>query len=470
MKKRFLTRLSLILVSCSCMSCSPFIFDTPNGTGGNSNQDSEIDYEEFTGCKNSIFFALYNYYGYEKQHFTSKWEGMNDALSEHGITVTGWQQEKDARKFKIKREADCDLPEDAQIYMVNNQNWDTGIQYNKPIVKYQPMAILSTCNGVEFASSVVASSGIGISNATMGGFAKEYREAFANGTLKYLCAKYSAHLLPIFAACVNAVDNGKAMKNADKTALSLSIVNWNIQSLKEYDEMAAVDSIDMDHPTMRKINVDKFFDDSTYKIADGSAAKALSEYVADSSKESIKALYELNGTNQAEDEAGFVKKDDHKKEIKCGIIAPSSVNSSVQSYIDFIQGYCAKAYGVTMLPIGSVTSSDTQDKVAKTLISQGADFIISLQDDTNRNAAAEMCNNNNVFFAIGGSCQNPKDYDAIKMLPYYVGSIGTSIDEERRAAKEMTEYYLQCMIHRAKGDLKEFETLYKTGKWKKEED
>ena len=73
---------------------------------------------------------------------------------------------------------------------------------------------------------------------------------------------------------------------------------------------------------------------------------------------------------------------------------------------------------------------------------------------------------NDVYFAIGGSCQNEIDYAEIKDLPYYVGSVGTSVDEERRAAREMTEYYLQCLIHREKGDLIEFQKEYKglTGK------
>mgnify|MGYP007068155044 CR=1 FL=1 len=43
--------------------------------------------ETFDGTENAIFFALYNYYGYEGQHFTNKWLGMNDALANHGITV-----------------------------------------------------------------------------------------------------------------------------------------------------------------------------------------------------------------------------------------------------------------------------------------------------------------------------------------------------------------------------------------------
>ena len=109
----------------------------------------------------------------------------------------------------------------------------------------------------------------------------------------------------------------------------------------------------------------------------------------------------------------------------------------------------------------AITVLWSQKAVATQLCNQGADFIISLQDDTERNAAAEVCNERGVYFAIGGSCQSYIDYDKIKYLPYYVGSVGTSIEEERRSAKEMTEYYLQCMIHREKGDLEEFQIEYK---------
>lgn len=405
---------------------------------------SSDDIETFDGTKNSIFFALYNYYGYEGQHFTNKWLGMNDALADHGVIVTGYEGQKDARKFKIEYTSNCDLPSDTVVYMVNNQNWDSGIQFNKPFAQYQPMSVISTCNGVEFASSPILSSGISISNATMGGFSSTYREAFVNGSLKYLVAKYSAHILPIVAASVDAVDNGKALRNVDGSALHLSVTNWAIQTLTDYDEMDAVDSIDASHPIMRKINVDKFFDTSS----DSYGAEALTNWVASSSKENIKELYALNGSNEAEDKASYRT----GNKIKCGIIAPSSVNDTVGKYITFISEYLATAYNLEILPIGSVTSTATQDTVAKQLCNQGADFIISLQDDTDRNKAAKICNENKVYFSIGGSCQNDIDYEDIKDLPYYVGSIGTSTQEERRAAKEMTEYYLQCIIKRAESE------------------
>lgn len=444
----------LLVFTCLCntlTACSRiedlFIF------GGSTISADDPNIESFEGTNNAIFFALYNYYGYEGQHFTNKWLGMNDALAAHGITVTGYEGQKDARKFTITREPDCDLPEDTVIFMVNNQNWDSGIQFTKPFAQHHPMVVISTCNGVEFASSPILSSGDKISNATMGGFSPTYREAFVNGSLTYLVAKYSAHLAPIFAAAVHAVETGEPMRNADGSALQLSISTWAIQTLDEYDEMSAVDSIDAAHPTVRKINIDKFFDPSSPDYG----PEKLAEWVSDSSKENIKALYELNGTNAAEDEAAFRQ----GEEIKCGIIAPSSINDQVGKYITYIQDYLATAYNVTILPLGSVTSVNTQSMVAKQLCNQGADFVISLQDDTDRNNAAKICNDLGVYFAIGGSCQNDIDYTEIKDLPYYIGSIGTSTDEERRSAYEMTEYYLQCLIHRAEGDLLEYQVEYK---------
>lgn len=432
--------LALAFAGATCLSaCNPFIF-------GEEQAVSPI--ETFENCKNSLTFALYNYYGYEGQHFTNKWLGMLDALNDHGVEVEGYFEEKDARNFKISYRDDCDLPADRDIYMTNNQNWDTSAQFTKPLAKHHPMAIISTCNGVEMAASSVLSSGMGVSNATMGGFGDYYRKAFVNGSLRYLVAKYTAHILPIFAACVDAVDKGVALRNEDGTALNLNIGSWAIQTLDQYDEMNAVDTVSRDHPTLRKINVDKFFDPSS---PDYGAVK-LAEWSGASTKENIKALWAENGENAAEDEAAFRK----GKKLTCGIIAPSSINDQVAKYITYFKEYCGAAYNVQFID-GSVTSTVSQAQVAKTLVNQKCDFMISLQDDTDRNSAIKVANDNGVYFAIAGSCQNPIDYAVVKDLPYYVGSIGTSIEEERVSARAMTEYYLQCMIHREKGDLLEWQ-------------
>lgn len=536
----------------SLASCNLFIF------GG---EMVVAEAETYENCYNSVFFALYNYYGYEGQHFTNKWLGMNDSLAAHGIEVSNYAGQKDARRFKQVRTAESDLPEDAQIYFVNNQNWDASIQFTQPIANYHPMAIISTCNGVEFASPIILTSNMGIANATMGGFSDAYRDAFVNGSARYVCAKYTAHILPIFAAGVQAATGGKLMRNPDGTALKLSITNWAIQNLDEYDELARVDYIDAvehslsevdtssfgsvengmkievvseaqenlynvgyegteiellssftdgeiegelswesskpgiikvvegeehhatakllspgsatvsvkngeevlasidlgvgalsHHPTMRKINVDSYF-------ANNDVA-GLTEYVEDSSEATIKKMYADNANNEEEDRASYRR----GERLKVGVIVPSSLNDQVSKYVNYIQGYLAEAYNCEILTLGRVDSQNTQDMVATTLVNQGAKFVISLQDDTDRNKAAQICNQKNVYFAIAGSCQNDVDYEVIKNLPYYVGSIGTSPEEERRAAYYMTEYYLESMIEREKGNLKEWQNEYFTAK------
>ena len=200
--------------------------------------------------------------------------------------------------------------------MVNNQTWDTGLQYNKPLANYKPMAVISTCNGVEFASNPIKASGLGTQNATMGSFCTNYRNAFVDGSLSYLVTKYTAHIAPIFSACVDAVDNGVAMKNEDGTALALSVTNWAVTSLEEYDKLSSVDQYELTdkvHPTILKSNMDQFFDKSNPNYG---AAK-LNEWLANSDYETIKSLYESN--------AGKVDTKRTGTKFKAGLLVPGSV-------------------------------------------------------------------------------------------------------------------------------------------------
>ena len=96
---KFTKLLAIILVivfSCNMLTaCNIEQYFVFGGSSQNLEGNEEVkinpNIETFEGTKNAIFFALYNYYGYEGQHFTNKWLGMNDALKAHGITVTGFE-------------------------------------------------------------------------------------------------------------------------------------------------------------------------------------------------------------------------------------------------------------------------------------------------------------------------------------------------------------------------------------------
>ena len=425
LKKLLIPLIASISFSTTLASCSPFIF-----IEGDNSTSNEVVGE---GTRNTMFFALYNYYGIEGQHFTNRWLGMKDALENHGIKVTNDANEKDARKFKIDM-TNSDLPEDTEIYMVNNQTWDTGLQFTKPLTNKQPLAVISTCNGVEFASAQIKANSPKTQNATMGGFSKLYGDAFLDGSLNYLATKYTCHVAPIFAACVDAVD-GTPLRTKNNEALHLSVEHWDIKSIDEYQKHREIDNYS-DNPTIKKSDLDRFFN-ATSEDFD---AEKLTNWCSKSSYEDIKAIYDANR------EAPDVKREGRK--IKAGLIVPGSVNDVVQAYIDYMRGYLADVYNVEFVTNQNVTTSNDQPTACKALINSGVEFIISLQDDTNRNKAIKLANENGVYFANAGTCQNDKDYAEVKDLKYFVGSIGSSINEERRATRVMTEYYLSIIKER----------------------
>ena len=427
MKKKVLLPLFALVSTLSLSSCNSFIFI-------NTSAGPNMDWLKDTN--NTLFIALYNYYGQEGQHFTNRWLGMLDALNEYGIEVTGHEAQKDAREFKIDY-TNSKLPEDAEIYMVNNQTWDTGLQFTRPLTNKKPMAVLSTCNGVEFASAQIKANSPSTQNGTMGGFSTQYENAFNDGSLNYLISKYSCHIAPIFAAGVNAV-RGNALRTENNEALRLSITQWDVKSLDEYNTYSAIDRIadDAEGPTIKKSDIDKFFT----KGGEFNNAKALEDWCAASTFENVKALYDANRTVTDQVDTG--------EKVKVGILKPGSVNDSVGAYIDYMKGYLARVYNVEFVTDEDISNSNDQKTAAIAMCNKGAQLIISVQDDTNRNAAIKEANSRGVYFANVGTCQNDKDYNEVKDLSYFVGSIGTSIQEERRSTYEMTKYYLEIMCER----------------------
>lgn len=453
-RKLFQTGAALLLVFSITACEDMFIFDTISSPSS-SNQDSTTEFTSDTSnpdtsssseedplawmenVNNTLFIALYNYYGQDQQHFTYRWLGMLDALNEYGIEVEGHKAEKDARNFKIDM-TNSKLPADAEIYMVNNQTWDPGLQFTRPLTKKKPIAVISTCNGVEFASAQIKANSPSTQNATMGGFSTQYQQAFEDGSLNYLISKYSCHIAPIFAAGVNAV-RGNPLRTENNEALRLSIKQWEVKSLEDYYNFSSVDRITDDEigPTIRKSNIDKFFEAG----GEFNNAKALETWCSEElTFEAIQDLFEEN--------KGMTEQVDTGRKVKVGILRPGSVNDSVAAYINYMKGYLGRIYNCEFVVDEDITSSNDQKKAAISLCNKGAELIISVQDDTNRNAAIIEANSRGVYFANAGTCQNPKDYAEVKDLPYFVGSIGTSIDEERRSTYEMTKYYLELMCQR----------------------
>ncbi len=403
------------------------------------------------GNTNTIFLYPINYYGIAGRGFTYRWDGMKAALADYGWTVTGDGQ-KDSLKFKVTRTDDgkYTTPADTQIVFVNNQTWDTGLALTEPLAEYHPLAIISTCNGVEFCSQQISSWSPLTQNATMAGFSANYENAFKNGTLNYVAAKYSASVAPVVALIYNAIKTGQRLENENGDAPNLSQDYWHITSYDEYMTASEYDNVGNKgtNPTIMKYDMDSV-------LPYGNSAATYEDFKAFVAKtatyDGVKALYD--GNRDATDTVITGDK------VKIGLLVPSSINESVQAYIDYMEQYAAKVYNIefTRYP---VSGSINQVQACTQACDAGMQGVISLQDDTDRLAAIQYANTRGVFFAVAGTCIGeveyedingdmfPSEYSQTKDLPYYVGAVGCSLDADFLAAYTMTAYYLQMICDR----------------------
>lgn len=384
------------------------------------------------GTSNTLFLYPINYFGIKDKAFTSRWDGMKAALVEYEWTVEGDGQ-KDSKKFRITRNEDNTMPEDTRIVFVNNQTWDTGLALTNPLAQYQPLAVISTVNGVEFASQRIASDSPSTQNVTMGGFGKTYEAAFKNGTLHFLAAKYSASVAPIVAAIHEAV-NGNVLRNPEGYALNISQEFWFADSYEKYLEMASYDVITGDNPTIKKADMNQHIDNY----------ESFQAFIKNTSKfEDVKTHF--NSNRDLKDTIATTPK------YKIGLLVPNSINESIQSYLDYIEGYLAKVYNYeTERFLISGTVNQVQQTTAAA--NAGCKAVISLQDDTDRENSIIEANKRGVYYGIAGAAQGPQGYEETKALPYFIGSVGTALNDEFQAGYTMVKYYLE--IIKARGEIK----------------
>ncbi len=403
------------------------------------------------GNTNTLCLYPINYYGIAGRGFTYRWDGMKAALADYGWTVTGDGQ-KDSLKFKVERTDDgkYTTPADTQIIFINNQTWDTGLALTEPLSEYMPLAVISTCNGVEFCSQQISSWSPATNNATMAGFSENYENAFQDGTLHYVAAKYSASVAPVVALLYNAIITGQRLENEKGEAPNLSQDYWHITSYEQYMEAAKYDNVGNadGNPTIMKADMDASLPygnpNSTY--AD---FKAFVEKTA--TYEGVQGLY--NGNREIQDTVSSERK------VKIGLLVPSSINESVQAYIDYMEQYAAKVYNIEFVRY-PVSGTISQVQACNQACDAGCEGVISLQDDTDRVAAVKTADSRGVFFAVAGTCvgdvtyedtegnQFDSEYSQTKDLPHFVGAVGCSLESDYRAAYEMTAYYLQMMCDR----------------------
>lgn len=125
---------------------------------------------------------------------------------------------------------------------------------------------------------------------------------------------------------------------------------------------------------------------------------------------------------------------------KIGVLVADVSGDEALGFKKYLEEYVGPQYNYQFVYSAQIDDAAGAKSAAETFISQNCKAIIDMADK-NRGELAELCNDNQVYFAIGSGMMSDQDYAASKSLEYFVGQIGPDMNVEYQTGLAMGEYY-----------------------------
>lgn len=129
-----------------------------------------------------------------------------------------------------------------------------------------------------------------------------------------------------------------------------------------------------------------------------------------------------------------------EKAVKVGVLVADVSGEEALGFKSYLQNYVAKQYNYEFIYSPQIESAEQAKSQAETFIGQNCKAIIDMADK-NRGDLAKLCNDNQVYFAIGSGMMSDEDFAASKSLEYFVGQIGPNMTTEYETGLAMGQYY-----------------------------
>ncbi|MBQ7995227.1 MAG: sugar ABC transporter substrate-binding protein [Bacilli bacterium] len=129
-----------------------------------------------------------------------------------------------------------------------------------------------------------------------------------------------------------------------------------------------------------------------------------------------------------------------EKVVKVGVLVADVSGEEALGFKSYLQNYVAKQYNYEFIYSPQIESAEQAKSQAETFIGQNCKAIIDMADK-NRGDLAKLCNDNQVYFAIGSGMMSDEDFAASKSLEYFVGQIGPNMTTEYETGLAMGQYY-----------------------------
>lgn len=126
--------------------------------------------------------------------------------------------------------------------------------------------------------------------------------------------------------------------------------------------------------------------------------------------------------------------------IKIGVLVADASGEEALGFRNYFQNYIATQYNVEFVYSEALNDDATTKSTAERFIGQNCKAILDMADH-GRTTIAELCEENQVYFAIPSGMLGDEDYESIKDNKYFVGQIGPSMTTEYESGLAMGTYF-----------------------------
>ncbi len=133
---------------------------------------------------------------------------------------------------------------------------------------------------------------------------------------------------------------------------------------------------------------------------------------------------------------------DDMDKVKIGVLIYDSTDSEVVAFKNYYTQYLAKQYPVEFIYSDSITTAEEEIAAIENFVNLKVKGIVSFSDQ-DRVASIKLCEEAQIYYAIGAGTLSDDKYNELKGYKYYVGSVGPTLANEKKVGYEMAKYYLE---------------------------
>lgn len=126
-----------------------------------------------------------------------------------------------------------------------------------------------------------------------------------------------------------------------------------------------------------------------------------------------------------------------------GVAVYDPDSAEMKMFSDYYRDYIQAGFPVKFIFSGKLSGAEDEMAFVKQAKEQGAEGIISFVGNAARlSDIIEVCEENELYYALGSNSVSDENYEIIKSNPWYMGSVGPKLEDVYEAGCDMTEFFL----------------------------